>query len=451
MKHNMIIRLCLSVLLTAAMLLPSCGEKTPAPTEDPLNVVSEKGSDTPSDTAPEEKPFRSLSDEESEALFGRMEEGTVANLDSGDCYFFDVPADPESCGNGMTVYRYHGDTGEIEYACRKPGCAHFGDPETLESDCPLFSPVSYISQMDCMSVSNGKILCLFKGRKMPLFDEEGNDLLDEEGKPVSERINPSFSFYDPETNTSRVINISEFNSEVYCCLAGSSLYYGRSVYNEADGSSHHELWKLNETGGEPTLAAVSEGSDRIKPYFVNGEEVFLVCSAEDFENDLRYRIYRVNGTTGEKSLFFEKPVDTFYGFLGNSFLYADTDTDTVVLHSADLSTGEDRVIEKIKNGARNVTFTDRCVMYLMDDPTGKSAFILNCYNYLTGEKTEYPLKGKKWQDGNLFYDGGMLYMIGSELLDEDGKAVSFSTLVVWDITSGAQREIYSGKIVEEVK
>lgn len=208
---------------------------------------------------------------------------------------------------------------------------------------------------------------------MPLFDEEGNDLLDEEGNLVSERINPSFSFYDPETNTSRVINISEYISEVYCCLAGSSLYYGRSVYNEADDSSRHELWKVNETGGEPTLAAVSEGNDRIEPYFVNGEEVFLVCSAENPEEEnRRYRIYRVNGTTGEKSLFFEKPVDTFYGFLGNSFLYADYDADATVLHSADLSTGEDRVIEKIKDGARNVIFTDRCVMYLMDDSTGKA-------------------------------------------------------------------------------
>lgn len=156
---------------------------------------------------------------------------------------------------------------------------------------------------------------------------------------------------------------------------------------------------MNETGGESTLAAVSEGNDRIEPYFVNGEEVFLVCSAENPEEEnRRYRIYHVNGTTGEKSLFFEKPVDTFYGFLGNSFLYADYDADATVLHSADLSTGEDRVIEKIKDGARNVIFTDRCVMYLMDDSTGKSAFILHCYNYLTGEKTEYPLKGK---NGNM--------------------------------------------------
>lgn len=42
-------------------------------------------------------------------------------------------------------------------------------------------------------------------------------------------------------------------------------------------------------------------------------------------------------------------------------------------------------------------------------------------------------------------------MIGSKLLDEDGKAVSFSTLVVWDITTGAQREISKGEIIKEVK
>ena len=70
MKHNKIARLCFSVILTAAMLLPSCGGETPAPAENSSDAVSQTGSETSSDTTPEEKPFRSLSDKEAEALFG---------------------------------------------------------------------------------------------------------------------------------------------------------------------------------------------------------------------------------------------------------------------------------------------------------------------------------------------------------------------------------------------
>ena len=467
MKRNKIARLCLSILLTAAMLLPSCGGNTPEPTEKPSDAVSQIGSEAPSDTTLEEKPFRSLTAEEAEALFGKASPFDAPRIENGYFYFFDTPADPESYGNGGTAYRYNSDTGEIEYVCKKPGCAHIGDATTGKSDCPLYVPGGGHE----ISVLNGKVLCEGGVLEWPATDEEGNGIYDEKGYMVLEERGYYIAWYDPQTNESRTfpLPITHFINDTW--RGKNNFYYSISAYYRETDVSRKELWKVDEAGGDPVLVAAYEDAVRIAPYLVNGEEVFLGDFFEDVPsgetpNTNRKWIYRIDEKTGERSLFFERWVPAAKIF-GNMLLYIDYDTDWFLTHApnddtpipdtlrlVDLSTGEEKTLVENVTTLHQFLLTDRCVMYIMDDPTGENAFILHCYNYLTGEKTEYPLKGRRWSGHEIFYDQGQLYLLRLSLLNEEGKSVHYDdllTVVVWDIATGAQREIYKNKIVKEIR
>ena len=461
MKSNKIARICLSILLTAAMLLPSCGGNTPEPTEKPSDAVSQIGSETPSDTTSEEKPFRSLTAEEAEVLFGNVSPFDASRIENGYFYFFDTPADPKSNGNGEIPYRYNSDTGEIEYVCRKPGCAHIGDPETLESDCPLYSP----GGCNMLSVLNGKVVFQGGVYKSPTFGEEEKTVVEESGFYIA--------WYDPQTNESRAFKTLETNDINDILRGKNDFYYSISAYDRATKVSRAELWKVDEAGGDPVLVATYEGVDKyIIPYLVNGEEVFLGFSTEEVPSGEtpsdREWIYRIDEKTGERSLFYEKSVPSYIvDICGNMLLYNDYDTDWFLTHDpkddtpipdtlrlVDLSTGEEKTLVENVTDLRNYLLTDRCVMYILDDPTGENAFILHCYNYLTGEKTEYPLKGRRWSSYKIFYDQGQLYLLRPSLLDEEGRPVNYDdllTVVVWDIATGAQREIYKNEIVKEIR
>ena len=439
-----------ALLLVVIMLLPSCGEKTPAPTEKPSDAVSRTGSETPSDTTSEEKPFRSLTDEEAEALFGHAN-SPVSKIDGDYCYFMDVASD-----NGYTMCRYHYDTGEIEYVCRKPGCTH-----TEGSGCPLYLANGHNAPL---CVSDGKVVLYKMGDYIP-----GTDTSD----GIADRGDASFIWYDMQTNESREHTAFERSPTVFCYRAGNSFYCEAYLYDRATASSRTELWKFDMTGGEPTLAATFDGEDkRIIPYLVNGEEVFLGFSRTDVPSgetpSNRWWIYRIDENTGERSLFYEKSVSNYLvDICGNMLLYADYDTDWFLTHDpeddapmpktlrlVDLSTGEEKILAENVTDLYNYLLTDRCVMYMLNDPTEENAFILHCYNYLTGEKTEYPLKGKRWRGYNFYYDRGQLYSLDLSLLDENGNPVrhgTLVTLVVWDIATGAQREIYKNKIVKEIR
>ena len=474
-RMKKIARFCLSILLTAAMLLPSCDGNTPEPAEKPSDAVSQTGSETSSDIAPEEKPFRSLSAEEAEALFGKASPFDASRIENGYFYFFDTPAHPESNGSGMTAYRYNSDTGEVEYVCQKSGCTHFGDPETLESDCPLYVPVNSADQL--ISVLNGKVFCRSGGGLWSVLDEEGNLKFDEKGMPIIEERAYQLVWYDPQTNESRTLTIGKSDYFMFFYRGKNCFYYYKTSYDKVTDSVRGELWSVGETGGDSALVAAGGWTDDgvvgvIVPCLLNGEEVFFEFSRTDVpsgeEDSNRYRIYRIDENTGERSLFYEKSVPYYsVEVCGNAFLYADYDTEWFLTHDreddtpmpktlrlVDLSTGEEKILAENVTDLYNYLLTDRCAMYMLNDPSGENAFILHCYNYLTGEKTEYPLKGKRWRGYNFYYDRGQLYSLDLSLLDENGNPVRHDdlvTLVVWNIATGAQREIYKGKIVEEVK
>ena len=458
-----------SLLIAVIMLLPSCGENTPEPAEKPSDAVSQIGSEAPSNTTSEEKPFRSLTAEEAEALFGKASPFDAPRIENGYFYFFDTPADPESYGNGGTAYRYNSDTGEIEYVCKKPGCAHIGDATTGKSDCPLYVPGGGHE----ISVLNGKVL-FYDGLETNWFwDEEGNFVLNEEGKPVVEYIPCQVIWYDPQTNESRTFTLPTPHDINDIWREKNDFYYSVSAYDRATEISREELWKMDEAGGEPVLVATYEGLDKhIFPYLVNGEEVFLGFSTEEVPSGEtpsdREWIYRIDEKTGERSLFYEKSVPSYVvDICGNMLLYADYDTDWFLTHDpkddtpiprtlrlVDLSTGEEKTLVENVTTLHQFLLTDRCAMYMLNDPTGENAFILHCYNYLTGEKTEYPLRGRRWHGYEIFYDQGQLYLLRLSLLNKEGKPVHYDdllTVVVWDIATGAQREIYKNMIVKEIR
>lgn len=214
----------------------------------------------------------------------------------------------------------------------------------------------------------------------------------------------------------------------------------------------------------------------IYPCFVDGKETFIVQSYIGPDGESIYTpnwgqqkvwLYRVESGSEERKLIYDKPVpyvdrSNFNMIAGDSVFFADYEPNTTggsspkTFHLVNLSTGEDKILAENITDVKlyRLAFTDRCLMWLRDDPTEQYSYILYCYDYLTGEEKEYPLKGdkkRKWREGELFYDRGLLYLVGPNLFDEKGAIYSHTALVVWDIASGAQREIYKGEIVAEVK
>ena len=117
----------------------------------------------------------------------------------------------------------------------------------------------------------------------------------------------------------------------------------------------------------------------------------------------------------------------------------------------DLTTGYDKVLDENIDNFYFETLTDRCALWLRDDLSGENAYILHCYDYLTGETREYPLHGDKWNSHGIYYDRGQLYFAHASRKTGGKFSTVNRDLVVWDITSGAWREIYGGVIEKEVR
>ena len=460
MKNNKLRVLC--ALLAAALLLPSCGggTDTPAPA-----APSSEGADIPSDAAsdiPSETPFRSLSDEEAEALFGRAV--PVSYVD-GDWHYFLA-----DFSNGMTVYRYHYDTGALEFGCKKPGCEHTDDIDWGVSSCPLYQHM-HTGFEHYYSVMNGKLI-RFGGSEY-IYDENGQTVRDEE-TGLSIHTDTTLQWYDSETDESRIYTIAEPFGQFGCYRVGDSFYYDRSVYLPETGSSHHELWRVDENGGEPTLVVTGHDGDyAVVPYLLGEETVYIDYSflppdgaSEDGDAWRDFWLYRIDEETGEHSLFYHKAVPTAWtAICGDYLFYVDFDSrywqsvedpenvppPPKTLRLVKLSTGEEKALAGNIEDFYGLFLTDNCAMWLQDDPTGENAYILHCYDYLAGEKAEYPLHGDKWKSSDIYYDRGQVYFLhGSRNTGGPYSGVS-RDMVVWDIASGAIREIDNGKIVKEAK
>ena len=265
MKRSNKLRGMLAILLAAAML-PGCssGAGNPADALGASGDASAESSDAAEKTA-----FRSLTDAEAEALFGKAEPRTLSNVDDGWHYFL------AGFSNGNTIYRYHYDTGEIEFACGRPGCDHTDDIDWGESSCPLYQKRGS-DLPNNISVMNGKLIYMDCGSTTFHYDEEGNVQFDEDGRILMETEDATLLWYDRQTNESRVFAVAAPYDVMACYRVGDCFYYDRSVYVRESDTTHHELWRVDEAGSEPMMVVTGhEGDYTILPYRQGEETIYL--------------------------------------------------------------------------------------------------------------------------------------------------------------------------------
>ena len=405
-----------------------------------IAVETSETSDLPSEEA---RSFRSLTDEEAEARFGHTEKHATTNID-GQYLYYAGAGEVRRKGEtdyDQTMYRYDCLTGEIEHACQDPDCEHQNvcrDPNcdhAGESDCPF----AYMTESTDIFATDGRITYFTVGYKQ----------LEE---------------YTPETGEHKLLS-SDAERSTQFFMAGNAVYFINSFYNDDTDGWRQELWRIDPESEEAERVVVYDERGGIQPYLLNGEETVVIYTSIGPDGnpaqDGYYWIYRMeDASTGERTLLYEKAIpDPSLSVSGEYicfsediswwYSYDESMSSPKNLHLVNATTGEDRIVDEDSYGADRVILTDRVVMTLKSDPEGKYAYILQCYDYHTGETTEYPLLGEAWSSHNVMYYGGQLYFTAPRQYEKSGREKKAADLVVWDIVSGHQRVITADEIVEK--
>ena len=423
--------LALAMLLSAA-LLPACTSES----ADPAGKDPGTGEPTssPSDGETEDLPVP-FTDEEAEARFGHAEAHALPNIDGQYVYY--VGTDPKDA-TFRTMYRYDCATGGIELVCRKPDCDH-----TEDSDCPF---AGVMESTEIAAINGGVVY---------------HGIMEDQ-----------IRWYDPETGESRVYDLG-LGTWGRIFKAGNAVYYRREDDPKILPDHCQEMWRLDLESGDSTMVGFSKKDDfslAMTPYWLDGKETVIRNSSKGpngEEATLYYDwLYRIDcasvGNGDDETLLYAKELPTpAVGVSGKYFFYVDTSaswnaedkstTFTGSLHIVDSSTGEEQIVTEKGGKYGNTVMTDHCILYLMKDPERKNAYILHCYDYHTGERTEYPLRGEIWESegGTLMYDRGKIYFTMPGQYDEIGRPIHVADLVVWDIATGRQQVIRAGEISEE--
>ena len=400
----------LALLLIATMLLPSCSWGIDDPIDD---------SDLGGDGA-------GLSEDEAAALFGKEISAYADMFDYPYLYYKGILSSHAN-GEKLTVYRYNIETGESEFACQDSVCTHDKD-----SGCPFenYFPFGQITVLD------GKVI-------YTATHHEG----------IYTKY--SLEWYDPKTRKHGVWAEDADNRFV----VGDTLYFDRcesSVETTGSDVKHvltRELWKYDKAQKKAVLVAST--SDRAdftpEPVFYHGEERIVISSNISYdgkEDASKNYLYWIDPETGARTPVLREGIKTAgTGWFAGDYLF-----DAEILHGDgsqgyvpycyNLETGEKKKIGELGEfEAVTMIPTEKYLLAVCDDPTGKATKILRCYDYRTGQwaEKEYPLYGE--YDGTfLRYYRGKLYFFESrkEQAVEAGETPEFGGYLIWDILTGEQ-------------
>ena len=413
-KNKAIFALLCLVLLLLPACLPACGQEIVDPIGD-LDEIDQWA------------PY--LSEEESEALFGRVAKENCANLDGPYAYYIGrLYDDPEKTQE--IVYRYNCETGETGVACQIPACPH-----TKGSGCPF----EKLQDFGVLRTYRGGVLFQIE----PTMD--GMDA----------GVMCGLAWYSPETGEYRVICEDATN----CYPTENFLYYDR--YEPADelDSEYPEgfkkqLWRYDWESEKATLVfdgghwncifypitGMKKGEDQIYMYVQDSR------ITSEGGTQTNYRIERFDEATGERVTVYDGGNVTELRYLSAEYmLFLEYDTvnfanKSTVCHLMNLQTGEERILEDHVAGSE--LLTDRFVLYQKKDPTGEADWILCCYDIAAGEVTDsYPLYGG-WIDGvkNL-YRGRIVSFLNGPTLDENDNFVEIGDVLERDICTGKMRVV----------
>ena len=427
-------RSLLALGLAVLLLLPGCAYGI----ADPIGDLEEGGSFA---------PF--LSVEEADALFG----ATTSTQFGGPYMYYtaDLPGYSGNAGNPTipTVYRYNCETGEVDFACQDPVCTH-----KFRSGCPF---EDFEAMMGVEAYRDGI-----------LYVSRENDL--------------TLCYYDLKTRETMRI----FENTGTFWVVGDHVYI-MEVTTEQDSDNlefqpKYDIWRWT-----PELKTAQWVTGRPRGEYArydvvlyHGRETVIETSFDGPEGSTldieRTWLYRIDAETQERELFFEHSFpNSGFWYGGDHLLYWDrtngeetpeepTDPDEeewrTFLYLVDLDTMEEEYLGELHSDLTGecVNMTESCILWLRDDPADEYSRILHCYNFITGEKSEYPMPCAWYGDG-FYYYRGRLYMFFGFSLEEalereamketdfeayhkyEAQLMLSSVIVDWDILTGRQRVI----------
>ena len=360
-----------------------------------------------------------LSEEEAEVLFG--EKDIVNNYAFDGPYLYYVG---DMTATKKTVYRYNCESGEIDFACQDSICTH----ET-GSGCP-FARVT----------DNTWICANSEGLAYTVWD------------PVHQ-----LEWYDLKTRGHRVLVVDD--DLTTCWLFGDTLYFDRFVYSfeyEDVSRGVRQIWRYDLQTDEEFLIGEADQHDiTAEPGVINGKETVIIDSYVDPDGNelpaMREWLYQLDPKSGERISLHDGDLPSLWVMDGaDCFVYTEGDPfelpQAAVLHFVNLITGEDRVLSEASGHIGHTAITKRCILALVDDPDGNNAKILHCYDYTTGEHTQYPMQGE-WLGKYLRYHRGRIYLWQAYIPGEDGEKLDEADYVEWDILTGRQRVVKGKEVI----
>ena len=416
MKNRKNANCLLALLLILCMIFPSCSSGIADPVGD-----SDLGAEG-----------TGLSESEAAALFGA---GTGLYTDMFDYpyVYYTGRLYPKSETNEQkTVYRYNFETGETEFACQDSVCTH-----EKGSGCPFADYLDFWQ----LSVVDGKVIYTTEGGK--------------EGQKLGEH---PLEWYDPKTREHGVFAEDADNRYVI----GDTLYFDRTgittenVASGGDATVFRELWKYDKENEKAVLVASSTDPNDFlfRATLYKGEERVTVSSHYGYDGQVDAGIlylYWIDPATGKRTPMMKEGI---YGtsegwFAGDYFFYEEPvekdggeEFKGYVVYSCNIETGEKKALGE--GGLYTLSAmipTDKYLLAVCEDPTGKATRVLRRYDYAAGEwlEEEYPLYGEYYGVFLRYYRGKLYFFMSiKNEKPEPGTVPEAGGYLEWDILTGEQ-------------
>ena len=405
-------RTLLALLFILCMVLPSCSSKIADPIGDSdLGVVG-----------------TGLSESEAAALFGAGT-GQYADMFDYPYVYYTGRLYPGSENEQKTVYRYNFETGEAEFACQDSVCTH-----EKKSGCP-FEDYYNFGQL---SVVDGKVIYTTEGGK--------------EGQKLGEH---PLEWYDPKTREHGVLAEDADNRYVI----GGTLYFDRSgataenVASGGDVALFRELWKYDKEKEKAVLVVSTDDPADSVPTAVlyHGEERVMIFSHHSYDGQTdaeKSYLYWIDPATGKRTPMMKEGIySTGSGwFAGDCFFWAEPSLEDEssgnTPYCINLKTGEKKKIGELGEfDVSTMIPTEKYLLAVCKDPSGKATRVLRRYDYAAGEwlEEEYPLNGDYFGLFLRYYRGKLYFFMSiKNEKPEPGALPEAGGFLVWDILTGEQ-------------
>ena len=411
MKNRKNAKCLLALLFILCMVLPSCSSGIADPVGD--SEIGNMGTGVPEDTAA--------------PLFGA---GTGMYTDMFDypyIYYTGKLYPNSETNNQKTVYRYNFETGETEFACQDSVCTH-----EKKSGCPFEDYLDFGQ----LTVLDGKVIYTTKNEKSDNF------------------VHP-LEWYDPKTREHGVFVEDADNRYV----VGDTLYFEchessvKTVGSEVESVLTRQLWKYDRKQNKAVLVASTDDLADSTPQAVlyHGEERVMISSHYSYDGQTdaeKSYLYWIDPSNGKRTPILKEGIigDSSGWFAGDCFFwaepYVEDESKGYTPYCFDLKTGEKKKIGELGEFSVSTMIpTDKYLLAVCKDPTGKATRILRRYDYAAGEwlEEEYPLHGDYFGAFLRYYRGKLYFFMSiKNEKPEPGALPEAGGFLVWDILTGEQ-------------